>query len=75
MPFEFFKRLQLSQAQTFGIHPAPGTKKSLTAQQFISKGPQRPMHIQRPEHEEKMSAIRTMNIELTQLQDLQNLIK
>lgn len=66
MQFEFFKRLQLSQAQNL-VYIQLLAQKSLTAQQFIGNGPKNPMHLQKQKMQEKMSAISSMNIELIQL--------
>lgn len=52
MLFESFKRLQLSQAQNL-VYIQLLARKSLTAQQFISNGPKKPMHSQKQKCEEK----------------------
>lgn len=52
MQFESFKRLQLSQAQNL-VYIQLLARKSLTAQQFISNGPKKPMHSQKQKCEEK----------------------
>lgn len=52
MQFEFCKRLQLSQAQHL-VYIQLLAQKSLTAQQFISNGPKKPVHLQKQKLQQK----------------------
>lgn len=54
MQFEYFKGLQLSQAQNL-VYIQLLAQKSLTAQQFISNGPKKPMNLQKQEYKKNVS--------------------